>query len=197
MHIQNILKLILAAFVLTLILKIAAVALLKFSGHITAFDDAVSALIHYPKSIKGVFALFAAILFVCSLELLLYPSDLGAYLREWVFIPALRISEHMFSLSTGVLFAWWTIGLWSGELGTSHTIWSTFLTTIFACLLLTSLAAACSFTAEFLERDLERILSRLGRWRFLILSISSTLVIYAVLQDTVWSYTPDPNTTHK
>lgn len=178
-------KLVLASFAFTVLLKISALTIEKFVSHKTAFDDAVKLLIHYPESIKAVFAFFSAVIFFLCLTLIIEPSYLGRLGRKWILIPALHVTEHMLSLVIGVYIAWFVIE--SVSIGSPpHSI----AILLFSCIGLVGITALCAFAGDFLHHDFDRVITKLGNWKFVVLLLVSLILIWAVLSDTVWNYKP-------
>lgn len=178
-------KLILASFAFTLLLKIAALSIEKFVGHNTAFDDAVKLLIHYPESIKAVFAFFSAVIFFLCLTLIIEPSYLGRLGRKWILIPALHVTEHMLSLVIGVFIAWFVIE--SVRIGSPP---QSIAVLLISCIGLGGVTTLCAFAGEFLNHDFDRVIAKLGNWKFVVLLLVSLVLLWAVFSDAVWNYKP-------
>jgi hypothetical protein len=154
-------KLAFAAMVFTLLLKIAAIILMKLLGHGTAFDEAVDLLIHYPQNTSSIFAFFAAVMFFLAITLIFYPSEIGEIFCRKIFIPSLHITEHMLSLSFGVLVAWAIIDIAVGKVDSGE-ITKIIGTVAFGALMLGTIAVICSVIAEFLSTDFEAEIKKLG-----------------------------------
>lgn len=189
-------KLAIASFLLTLVLQIVTHCIEKLVEHPSAFENAVALLFHYPESVKSIFAFFSAIIFLLCLTFFIEPSDLGRKFRKFVLIPSLHMTEHMLSLVIGVFVAWGLSEYYS--IGNPVKSVFHFIGIILLSILITwILAAFCALLAEFLEGDFDRIISILGRWRFFILFAIAGVLIWAVLQDTIWNYNPGGNLLHK
>lgn len=182
-------KLALASCVLTLLLKLSALGIEKFVGYPTAFDEAVTLLIHYPESIKAVFAFFSAVLFFLCVTFAIEPSDLGRIGRRWVFVPSLHVTVHMLSLAIGVFIAWAIIeSVVSGV--PYNSISKTIGVSVFSSAVLGGLAAFCAGTAVFLSDDFDKAMEWLGSWRLVVLLLIAMFLIWSVLQESVWNYRP-------
>lgn len=178
----------LSAFCCALVLKVIAAFLTSSTGRGSGFDDAVGLLFHYPESIKAIFAFFAAVIFLWTLPVLIYPSDLGDIFRRWVVVPSLHIVEHMLSLTVGVLLAWLVSDFCTGDESITFEVLAK---VVLMSIALGLFAMACSVMAIFTDKQFDQIAQMIPKvFRFPLFFAVSGALIGAVFLDFVWNYTP-------
>ena len=180
-------KLAFSAFLITCVMKIAAVAIFKFVDHQTGFDESVNLFLHYPKNIKPVLSFFAAIIFVLCVTYLVYPSDVGDFLKRYILIPSFHLCEHMLSLVCGVLVAWVIFETKIEDLNGSY-LYGVIFPLSAALAVVAFSACTCAAASHCLENDIDSLLDALGSYRFAVISVIAGILIYAVLKDFVWDF---------
>lgn len=178
----------LSACFCALILKLIAAIITSSTGKGSGFDEAAGLLMHYPQSSKAIFAFFAAVIFLWSIPILLYPSDLGRLLHRWVVIPSLHIVEHMLCLALGVLLALAVIDLVTGNESLTTAV---MLKGVLISGLLGLIAVGCSVIATFTANEFESIADTIPRlFRVPLFLVVGSMPIGAVFIDFVWNYKP-------
>jgi len=191
-YIKKLLKipeLVLAAALITLMLKALSYIAYKFEGELSAFEEAVKLFYKYPQSVGAIFAFFSATILFLSLTFIVHPSDIGDKARKSVLIPSFHIVEHMIALALGALIAWAIIDTVSADMPVEF-FFSSIGKLLLASVILGGVASICSLLAEFLRADFDKCVNMLGNYRFIILLIIGAILISAVLQDNVWNYKP-------
>lgn len=180
-------KIALAAFGVTLLAKILAVVFEKIHGHETAFNQAVTLLLHYIDSISAIFAFFVVNLCLLCLTLLWEGADLSVSLRTWFVLPSFHILEHMISLTIG---AYWALAIIeSCTTGVPYgSVLKTLAAVIYVSIVLFVLAAICAFIVEFIKHDYSAFLRELGRLKFpVIFCIGGALLLF-LYTEYVWHF---------
>ncbi|WP_156501792.1 hypothetical protein [Alteromonas stellipolaris] len=78
-------------------------------GKVTAFDSALSALLHYGKDSISILFLTTASLLLLALALFFEGAPVALLFRKYVAVPALNISGHMLSMAAGSTVGWYLI----------------------------------------------------------------------------------------
>lgn len=164
-NLKEIAALVLAAFGVSLLLNGCAWLVYKILGRRTGFDLAVEQLFHYPKSVSGVLAFFAAVVFLLGVTIFFEGWRPAEWARRWVVVPALGVAEHMLALVTGVFLAFavieplptYTLLDIRGRLGL----------VLPPAFLLIALATMCSAAITFFESDFEVLRRKWGKVFFL------------------------------
>ncbi len=180
-------KTLFGAFIVALLAKSLAIIFQQIHGHETAFDQAVSLLMHYPDSFHAIFSFLAVNLILLFLTILFEPSDLGFLTREWAVLPSLRATEHMLALSAGAYMALaviesMTTGIPYGSL------FKTAAAIIYVCGFTVAFALICAMSVTFIERDYSMAVQRLGRYRVPALLLISIVMLWALYKDYVLNF---------
>ncbi|MBI1906377.1 MAG: hypothetical protein HYS20_09120 [Rhodocyclales bacterium] len=176
-----------SAFGITLIAKIIGNIMFKIEGHGTAFDAAVELLIHYGHAIHAILAFFMINGFLLCVTLVFEPSAITTLTRNKIVLPAIKISEHMFSLSMGVVAAWLLIETTSK--GVPFGSWPKAISMLLlAEMFLFVLAAACGSIVVFFNHDYAAMLLKLGTYRYFFVGAVAAVFALSFYYDAVWNF---------
>lgn len=171
-NLRKILPLALAALGVSLLLHAFAWLTSKIAGRQTGFDLAAEQLFHYPRSVSGVLAFFAAVLLLLCLTVFFEGWPPAAWTRKKIVLPSLGIAEHMLILVAGVFVAW--------TLLEPMPSWNRVVATAISTAILLVFASVCSVVATFFEGDYEAFSNRWGKgFSLLILSIAAGIAAAA------------------
>ncbi|MFY8274062.1 hypothetical protein AAEU32_08050 [Pseudoalteromonas sp. SSDWG2] len=185
----HVVELALASLVIAALLQLYASFIYDLVGFKTGFDHAIKLLYKYPKDVASIFAYFSAVVAVFGVSVVWFGSDLEAFLRKRVIVPAFEIAAHMLAMAAGVYVVWFITEMLNANDGAGF-ISSTFLSGLFAVAVMFLLALVGDFLAIYLESDFEAHMQKLAKYRVLFLLIIAAVLFFAVSHDVVWQYQP-------
>jgi hypothetical protein len=91
------------------VLLVCKLVVFILDGKISAFDSALSVLLHYGKDSISILFLTSSSMLLLAVSLIFEPAYLAIWFRKYVSVPALSISGHMLSMSAGATIGWYFI----------------------------------------------------------------------------------------
>lgn len=141
------------------VLLVCQVVVWLLDGKASAFDSALSALLHYGKDSISILFLTTSSMLLLAVTLFFEGASVALIFRKYVTIPALNISGHMLSMAAGSTVGWYFIV--SIE---NHFDFIVLLQVIFIYLANIVFSIICSSASPFFNTDLAKLKEEHGKF---------------------------------
>ena len=128
-------------------------------GKVTAFDSALSALLHYGKDSISILFLATSSLLLLAFALFFEGAPVALLFRKYVAVPALSISGHMLSMAAGSIVGWYLIISIK-----NHFDFTILLQVIFIYVLSIMFSTMCLSAKPFFDNDLPQLKEENGKF---------------------------------